>query len=466
MSKALDVRPWNLGVPLVLLAACGRTLIVPEDNGDTGTDPSAPTETSLSTEPPEAGPECRDDSDCPTDWRCYEGVCQYDYNYCSDSDCCDDGCCYDGCWYYECYDDYACGDGYECVNYYCQPRPMVEPKECSDFAIGFGAPIPISGIAGQVSLAFVVAPDGGQELIIADGQGITSFGSNGTTIVDTTPISALDVGDLDGDGDDDIVVADNNTIAGTVIRTYLRDENTGLYLAASVEVPGVDAEDLQITDLEGTSVPGVFMATEQGTFWFQSLGMGLLEQPFFSFEGEACGLASTVSASRAPVERFLFSALGVPQIAYSWFEAESLSTNDAHSTACEAGSGDVDADGWNDYVMLERSSPPVLSTWWAVEQNNYAVSWPMPVSGSAIAVADLDGDGRSDVVTTDPVGPTMVRFGGPSRTEDGSYDPLGCYVLFDLGFAPFEVAVGDLDGDGRLDIVGAADGQVWLAPGS
>lgn len=459
-----DVRPWNLGVPLALLAACGRTLIIPEDNGDSGVDPSDPTETTASTLQPEVGGECRVDDDCPSGWQCSYGVCQYDY-YCSDGDCCDDKCCYDGCWYYECYDDYSCGEGYECVGYYCQPRPNVEPQQCYDFAIGFSAPLPIATIAGQVSLAFVDAPGGGDELVIGDGQGVTTFGNNGTSIVDTIPVAALDVGDLEGDGDSDIVIAETETIAGSVVRAYLRD-GQAFYEASSVEVPGYIAKHLEITDLDGTGIPGVFMGTDDGTVWIQGIGKGQLGAAEYVFDGEACGLEAIVSTPQGPAERLAFSASGLPQLAYSLSEVEPLPTNVMHSTACEAGSGDVDADGWQDYVMLERTSPPVLSTWGAVEQSNYAVTWPMPVSASAIAVADLDGDGRDDVVTTDPVGPTMVRLGGPWRTPDGSYDPLGCYVLFDLGFAPFELAIGDLDGDGRLDIVGAADGEVWLAPGA
>jgi hypothetical protein len=458
----IDVRPWNLGVPLVLLAACGRTLIIPEEASETGDDPTDTSEPTTDTgtipPPPEVGGECRYDDECPSGWSCRYGVCEYDGYYC------DDGCCYDGCWYYECYDDAQCGDGYECVNYYCQPRPMVEPQQCYDPPIAFGEALPIVGFSGQVSLAFVDAPGGGEELVVGDALGLAKFGPSGLSMIDAIPVSALGTGDVDADGDEDIVFADEESIEGSTLHVMLRD-GEGFVPGAVVELPGYDAEEIAVVDIDGSATPDVFVATDDGTIWIEGLGMGVLAPPLSLFTGESCGLSALSLPPRASFHPLLVSVSGTPQIVYSPFEYGPLPTETVHSTSCIGRSGDVDADVWGDYVMLERTSPPQLTTWWGVELYNFPVAWPMPVPASALALGDLDGDGRTDVVTTDPVGPTMIRFGGPGRTADGSYDPLGCYTLVDLGFAPFVVTLGDLDGDGRLDVVGADRGQVWLSPG-
>jgi hypothetical protein len=80
-----------------------------------------------------------------------------------------------------------------------------------------------------------------------------------------------------------------------------------------------------------------------------------------------------------------------------------------------------------------------------------------------IAVADLNGDGNLDLLTT--VGHvlqtprTAAAFYGKG---DGRFGPL---TAIELGAAPVAVTAGDFNGDGRVDIAGVDGGAVQLATG-
>jgi len=115
---------------------------------------------------------------------------------------------------------------------------------------------------------------------------------------------------------------------------------------------------------------------------------------------------------------------------------------------------DVDNDGDLDLVTANRGSNnfTVLTQGLSGVFTTQLLSLGLGGSGpNDIATGDLNGDGRTDLVTANGSGNNLTVF---SQLLAGLYLPLPSLTLGNSGTtnAPSGVAVGDLDGDGDLDI--------------
>ena len=92
-----------------------------------------------------------------------------------------------------------------------------------------------------------------------------------------------------------------------------------------------------------------------------------------------------------------------------------------------------------------------------------AIDYSAASSGSnvrSVAIADINGDGNADVVTTNwniisntqRAGNVSVRLGNGNGNGNGSF---GTATNFAVGVAPYSVAIADVNGDGNLDLVTA-----------
>ena len=128
--------------------------------------------------------------------------------------------------------------------------------------------------------------------------------------------------------------------------------------------------------------------------------------------------------------------------------------------------GDLNRDGHPDIVAINRTDKNV-----AVLINNGtgqflpAVTYPLPPMGiyapEDVAVGDFNGDGKLDVVITNGRyggdGPNIIVLPG---NGDGT---LGTPILsFATAMSPLDVSVGDLNGDGKLDLFVSNGGAAVL----
>jgi hypothetical protein len=90
-----------------------------------------------------------------------------------------------------------------------------------------------------------------------------------------------------------------------------------------------------------------------------------------------------------------------------------------------------------------------------------AVSFPAGLYPVAVEIADLDGDGRPDLLLADASGALLVLT--QAASGGGLFGPAVAHDVHDQATRALSVA--DLDGDGRLDVVVASAGPPGL-PGS
>jgi hypothetical protein len=116
--------------------------------------------------------------------------------------------------------------------------------------------------------------------------------------------------------------------------------------------------------------------------------------------------------------------------------------------------GDLNGDGRPDVVIANHGQPQAT----ILLGDGRGGLFPAPGSpleldlkphAHSVAIADVDGDGKPDLVFNDMArGGVLVAFGN----GDGTFRPAGALVAIGARRAYFNVGVADLDGDGKVDL--------------
>ena len=329
------------------------------------------------------------------------------------------------------------------------------------------------------------------------------FGEPEVYAVGCSPWS-MTVADIDGDGRPDLVVADPGSgcadaSAANSVHLLLQDPaQPGRFLPARKAVADSIAYQAAVADLDADGLPdiaaGAASPAARGLMLSRQdpARRGSFLQPLvlpMSYSPSYVAAADLDADGRADLFMNLYlgatgnawqSALSVlMQQPGGGFGSPQQLSNQSGLNVRRLSLADVDGDGKVDLLAhLTPSSSDYQPRLTAILQNPSGPGWSAPQdtalqaidnAGGATdhsAVGDLDGDGQPDLalVGTYAYGDGLVpRFGSTLRlmrhAGAGRYLPLADYAMPFLASA---VGIGDVDGDGRNDLVVFGDGVVML----
>nr|WP_263430332.1 VCBS repeat-containing protein [Nannocystis pusilla] len=254
---------------------------------------------------------------------------------------------------------------------------------------------------------------------------------------------AFAVGDVDGDGQVEVVVAGS---LETVVVSGLADGAPVATIGPGIESPR------HLRDFDGDGVLDAVTALGSGgLFWYHhGRGDGTFDPEPIAVQfddGVAIALAAVpdaqfdlVHVSRSEIAAHLMRSVARPV---------SPGGSVFHGPVDELVLADVDQDGSDDVVTASHGLAGGVGVWWGGEEEPLTRMsvWVPGRSNRGLAVADLDADGDLEALVVDATGEidaypfAQRRAGEPIR-------------IAETGTTVQSLAVADVDGDGLPDLVG------------
>lgn len=289
----------------------------------------------------------------------------------------------------------------------------------------------------------------------------------------SSPVHAVAVGDVNGDGRPDVLMAtgfsfdaDNDFklfvrhgLADGTLAPPLRYDTGNAYPGSGSSLSVVDVDGDGHSDVvmgQGDAGIEVFLQQPDGTLASAyRLGGGSYRARTADLDGD--GRVDIVSlAFGSNTVQIWRQQPGGGFIAPTTYPVE-------HGGWESLDVGDVNGDGRADIVItsgqgsgdkaLAVMRQQVDGSHGPVEYRATGSSW----GARGVAIGDVSGDGRHDIVVS--AGGNSPTFIGVLRqAADGSLAPLQALDSYDI---PSAIGIADMDGDGRRDVIVAHDG--WLA---
>ncbi|MES2654490.1 MAG: FG-GAP-like repeat-containing protein [Bacteroidota bacterium] len=245
--------------------------------------------------------------------------------------------------------------------------------------------------------------------------GTISFATKVDFAVGTYPES-LAIGDIDGDGKPDLAIANRGSNTLSVLRNTSRSGMVSFATKVNFET-GSEPLSIAIGDINGDGKPDLATANQ------------------FSISGTVSVLRNT-------------SILGTVNFAS---KVDFETGSDSRFVAI----GDIDGDGKPDLATANGSantvsifrntySPDLGIVNFATRVDFTIVQWPV-----SLAIGDIDGDGKSDLVTTNinSANISVLRNISSSGTVNFAQN-----IDFETGINPCFLSIGDINGDDKLDL--------------
>jgi predicted NUDIX family NTP pyrophosphohydrolase len=304
----------------------------------------------------------------------------------------------------------------------------------------------------DLAVANNIYPYGTVSVLLGNGDG--SFQAAQNFGAGRSPWSVA-VGDFNGDGTPDLAVANHDYVSGKV--SVLLGNGDGSFQAAQDFGVGSYPVSVAVGDFNGDGTPDLAVANESS----KDVSV-LLSNGDGSFE-----VAQNFVAGRSPYSVAVgdFNGDGKPDLAVAGGSVSVLLGNgdgtfqaaldvDFGRGGVSVVVGDFNADGNLDLAVAGGGNVSVLlgngDGSFQAAQNFRAGNSPV-----SVAVGDFNGDGKPDLAVANyfySYGTVAVLLGN----GDGSFQPAQYFLV---GSGASSVAVGDFNGDGKLDLAVANNGS-------